>query len=299
MCLAIAVVAPVFLQPANLVRVATAAAIPMVLACGMTFIILMGSIDLSVEGVMAVTAVITSLLVANAFNSLDYGLAVVPLVILIGGFMGFCNGLVHVKLKIPSLMASLGIGFAGIGIATLILGGITVRITDPIYRDMALARVLGIPMAVWVAAAAVLCAWFIQEYTRIGRWTYVLGGGEDIARLSGVPTGRVRIAVFTIAGLFYGLGGALAASQLGQGQALIGQGRLFTTITAVVVGGTALSGGIGGILYSVVGVLLVSVLANGMVLMGIPPYVQTGMNGLLIIVAVALSLDRARLRIVK
>ena len=102
-----------------------------------------------------------------------------------------------------------------------------------------------------------------------------------------------------LAGLFSGLAGAMAAAQLGQGHALIASGRLFTTITAVVVGGTALSGGVGSVLNSVVGVLIVVVLTNGMVLMGVPPFVQQGVQGFLIIVAVSLALDRRQLEVVK
>ena len=109
----------------------------------------------------------------------------------------------------------------------------------------------------------------------------------------------MRIATFTIAGAFYALAGVLAAAQLGLGNSLIGQGRLFTTVTAVVVGGTALSGGQGSVLQTLVGVLVVVVLSNGMVLMGISPYVQQAVQGLLIIAAVALSIDRARMKIVK
>ena len=110
---------------------------------------------------------------------------------------------------------------------------------------------------------------------------------------------RVRITAFTIAGIFYAVGGILAAAQLGLGNAQMGNGRLFTTVTAVVVGGTALSGGEGGVLQTLVGVLIVVVLSNGMVLMGVPPSVQIGVQGLLIIVAVALSIDRRKMRVVK
>jgi ribose transport system permease protein len=133
----------------------------------------------------------------------------------------------------------------------------------------------------------------------VGRWIYALGGDEEIARHVGVPIARTRIVAFTIAGAFSGLAGVMAAAQLGQGHALISQGRLFTAITAVVVGGTSLAGGHGSVLNSVVGVLIVVVLANGMVLMGVPPYVQQGVQGLLIIAAVALALDRSRIGIVK
>ena len=109
----------------------------------------------------------------------------------------------------------------------------------------------------------------------------------------------MRIAAFTIAGVFYAVGGILAAAQLGLGNAQIGTGRLFTTVTAVVVGGTALSGGEGGVLQTLVGVLIVVVLSNGMVLMGVPPSVQIGVQGLMIIAAVALSIDRRKMRVVK
>lgn len=299
LCIGITLIAPNFLTEGNLRRIGIAAAIPMVLACGMTFVILLGSIDLSTEGIVAVSAVALSLLVKNMVGGLDWGMWALPVPILIGAALGFGNGTVHVRLRIPSMIASLGVGFACIGLATVVLGGITVRISDPHIRDIALTRVLGIPFSVWIALACTLLAWLIQTYTRLGRWSFVLGGGEDIAKLSGVPVDRVRVAVFTLAGFFYGIGGILCVAQFGQSQALIAQGYLFSVITSVVVGGTALTGGEGGILNTVIGVLLVTVLGNGMILVGVPPYVQQGVQGLLIIVAVALSIDRARVRMVK
>lgn len=288
-----------FLTFGNLVRMLNSASIPVVLCMGATFIILMGSIDLSVEGIMALAAVCTSLLVANDISSLDLGLFAVPLALLLGGVMGFLNGLLHIRLKTPSFMTTLGMGFAGIGVAMSILGGDTVRISDQIFRWLSLGRVLGFPMAVWIAAAAVAVALVIQERTRWGRWFYAIGTDENTARAVGIPIERTRILAFTIAGVFCGLGGVLAAAQFGQGHALISQGRLFTTITAVVVGGTALSGGVGSVLNSVIGVFIVTVLTNGMVQMGIEPYMQQGVQGLLIIAAVALALDRSRLEVVK
>jgi ribose transport system permease protein len=299
LCVGIALIAPNFLTRGNFVRLGVAAAIPMVLACGMTFVILLGSIDLSAEGIVAVSAVSLSLLVKNLVGPLDFGLVALPVPILLGAVLGCINGLVHVRLRIPSMIASLGVGFGCIGVATVVLSGITVRINDPAIRGIALTRWLGIPFSVWIALACIAVAWAIQNYTRLGRWSYVLGGGEDIAKLSGVPVGRVRVGIFTLAGFFYGIGGILCVAQFGQSQALIAQGYLFNVITSVVVGGTALTGGDGGILKSVVGVLLVTVLGNGMILVGVPPYVQQGVQGLLIIFAVALSIDRSRVRMVK
>lgn len=299
LCVVITVISPNFLSFSNLVRLLSAAAIPLVLVMGATFVILMGSIDLSVEGVVALAAVITSMLVLNDFTGADLGLLAVPVAVAVGGAVGFINGFVHVRLQIPSFMATLGFGFAGVGVATAILGGFTVRIADRGFRELALGRFLDVPFSVWLAGLAVLVAWVIQERTRLGRWVYAIGTDEVTARHAGVPVERTRILVFTLAGLFYGLGGALAAAQLGQGHALMGTGRLFTTITAIVVGGTALSGGVGSVLNSVIGVGIVIVLTNGMVLMGIPPYVQQGVQGLMIIAAVALALDRSRLVVVK
>jgi ribose transport system permease protein len=299
LCVVIGAIAPSFLSIGNLVRILNAASIPLIVALGATFIIVMGSVDLSLEGVVAIGAVATALLVANDTNAYSLGLFAIPIVLLIGALFGLLNGLIHVALQIPSFMTTLGMGFVGIGIATVILTGERVRITDPLIRDLALGRVLGIPGAVWIAALATFGAWVIQERTRLGRWIYAVGGGEDILRLTTVPVRRVRIMAFTLAGFFYGLGGVMSAAQLGQGHALMGQGRLFTAITAVVVGGTSLAGGLGGVQNTVIGVLVVVALANGMVLMGVPPYVQTGVQGLLIIAAVALALDRSRVRIVK
>jgi ribose transport system permease protein len=189
--------------------------------------------------------------------------------------------------------------FVGVGIATLVLGGSTVRVLDTSIRTLALVRLFVFPLAVWVALGALGITWVFERFTRIGRYVYAIGGAEDLAALSGIPVKRVKVIVFTLAGALYGLGGVLAAAQLGQGNALIGNGRLFFTITAVVVGGSALTGGEGGVLNTLVGVLIIAVLANGMVLLGISPYVQQAVQGLLIIVAVALSIDRERLKIVK
>ncbi len=290
---------PRFFEVNNLIRIANSASIPLVLALGMTFIIVLGSIDLSVEGVLAIGAVLISLLVRNNSNTLDLGWFGVVLAILACGAIGCLSGALHVGLRIPSFMVTLGMWFIGVGVATLVLGGSTVRVLDKGIRSLALDRPLLFPNAVWVALGALGIAWVIERQTRIGRYIYAIGGGEDLAGLSGIPVNKVKIIAFMIAGTLYGLGGLLAAAQLGQGNALIGSGRLFSTVTAVVVGGTALTGGEGGVLNTLVGVMIMAVLGNGMVLLGISPDVQQGVQGVLIIVAVALSLDHTRLKIVK
>jgi ribose transport system permease protein len=263
--------------------------------CGETFVILLGSIDLSIEGVVAVGATVVSLLVRNDVTSLDLGLWALLLAVFAGLAIGALSGVLHVGLRIPSFMVTLGIWFASAGLANFVLGGGTVRILDPSVRLLALARLGGLPLMVWIALAVVAVAWVIQHYTRLGRYVYAIGGGEDVAALSGIPIRRVKVIIFALGGAFYALGGALAASQLGQGNAVMGIGRLFPTITAVVVGGTSLVGGEGSVPQSLIGVVIVAVLNNGMVLLGFSPYVQQAVQGLLIIAAVAISVDRSRM----
>ena len=299
LCAFISLINPNFMSFGNAQRIAQAAMIPLVLGIGATFIILMGSIDLSVEGGLTLAAVILSLLTLNGANGNDLGIFAVLTVLTIGALFGFINGMMHVHFRIPSFMATLGTWFMGVGLANALLGGMAVRINDPWIRGLAIERFLGFPWGAWLALACLAVAFTIQNYTRFGRHIYALGGGEELAVLSGISVVRVRIIAFTLAGVFYAIGGILAAAQLGLGNAQIGNGRLFTTVTAVVVGGTALSGGHGSVLQTLIGVLIVVVLANGMVLMGVPPSVQIGVQGLMIIAAVALSIDRKLLRIVK
>jgi len=299
LCAIISIINPNFMSFGNAQRIAQAAMIPLVLGIGATFIILMGSIDLSVEGGLTLAAVVLSLLTLNGANSNDFGIFAVLSVLIIGALFGFINGIIHVHFRVPSFMATLGTWFIGVGLANALLGGMAVRINDPWIRGLAIERFLGFPWGAWLALACLAVAFAIQNFTRLGRHIYAVGGGEELAVLSGISVVRVRIIAFTLAGVFYAFGGILAAAQLGLGNAQIGNGRLFTTVTAVVVGGTALSGGQGSVLQTLVGVLIVVVLSNGMVLMGVPPSVQIGVQGLMIIAAVALSIDRKLMRIVK
>jgi ribose transport system permease protein len=299
LCLLTGALNPRFFEFSNFVRVANSAAIPLVLGLGVTFVILIGSIDLSVEGLVTVGAILVSLVLANNPHAgwLSWGAAFLALLACAG--IGALTGIIHVGLRIPSFMVTLGMWFFALGMAAVILGGQTIRVLDSGIRSLALVRFFEFPIAVWVALGALAVTWVIETQTRFGRYVYAIGGGEDLAALSGIPVNRVKVLVFTLAGALYGLGGVLSAAQLGQGNAQMGGGRLFLTVTAVVVGGTALTGGEGGVLNTLVGVLIMAVLANGMVLLGVSPYIQQAVQGLLIIVAVAATLDRARIKIVK
>ncbi len=299
LCALITLFNPRFLTWLNLARVAASAAVPLVLSLGLTVVVLLGSIDLSIEGTMAVGSIVLSLLVANDTTAFRLGWLAVLLTVAATALVGTANGIMHVWFRIPSFMVTLGTWFIGLGMAAVVLGGGTVRVLDPQIRALALSRLAGLPWLIWVAVAALFVAWVIQNHTQLGRYMYAVGGDENIAALSGIPVKRVKVAAFTLAGAFYGLASVLAVAQLGQANAVSGEGRLFTTVTAVVVGGTSLSGGVGGPLNSLVGVLIVIVLANGMILLGVSPYLQTTIQGLMIIAAMAIGLDRRRVSIVK
>ncbi len=290
MCIGFAVLEPRFASTNNFIRIATAAAIPLLIALGVTFTIQMGSIDLSAEGALAFSAAVTCTFVANASGfGVSLGLASIPIILLFASLFGLIVGAVHVYLNVPSFMASLGMGFVGIGATTLYLGGERIPIIDQSFRALTLERFLGVPFSVYIAGAAVGFCWYIQSHTRLGRHILALGGGEDLARASGINTGRVRILAFGLAGALYGLASILLTAKLGFGSALSGSGQLFTAISAVVVGGTALTGGNGGALFTLVGVLIITTLNNGMIVLGLPSYIQQGVIGAAIIVALLIN----------
>ena len=138
---------------------------------------------------------------------------------------------------------------------------------------------------------ALSIAWAIQYHTKLGRHIVAIGGGEELARVSGVNVEKTRVWAFAIAGLFFGTGAVIACARLGAASALIGTGQLFAAISAVVVGGTALTGGQGGVINTLVGVLIVMVISNGMIIVGLPTYIQQGVLGAAIIAAVLINMS--------
>lgn len=295
-----ALLEPRFFSSRNFARIAIASAPVLMVAIGVTFIIIMGSIDLSMDGAVSVCAVVF----AYAFIAMGGTLAswawlALPLALLVGATVGMLNGLVHVYLKIPSFMASLAMGFVGTGFALLLTGGDRVRVQDELFRGLLTERWFGYPIMCYVALLFLLLAWFIQTSTTLGRNFYAVGGGEELAHASGLNVKRVRILGFALAGIFYAVGALLAVGRIGIAETATGSNYIFVSITSVVVGGTALWGGVGGVWNTLIGVLIVNVIGNGMVVIGLPGYVQDGVLGVLVIVAVVLSTNRKSVTFVK
>lgn len=299
--LVFAVLSSEFRTFANVQNIMDAAAVLAVVTCGITFVLMMGSIDLSAPGVMGASAIAVALLVANNRNDNDLGLIGVLVAILLAAALGCLSGLALVLLKVPSFMTTLGASAIGLGIATLLFNGVQPNITDGMLESWAVDRFLGFSYLTWIAAACVLVGWLIQRYTRLGRYAFAIGGAEEVLSLSGVNVAPYKVAVFTLAGAFYGLGGVMVTSQLGAGLVQAGDGYDFSAITAAVVGGTLLTGGRGGVLHSAVGVLVIMVLTNGLVQIGVSPYWQGGVQGLIVVAAVAAAVlpQRRRNQVVK
>lgn len=290
-----------FLTGGNLETIGSQLSILLVLAVGMTFVILLGGIDLSSEGVMAASSLVFVLLASNDRNGNNLGWIAVAAGIGTGALFGLVNGVLHAHLRIPSFMVTLGTGAIGIGVATVLFGGQPPRLMDVSLRTWGVGSWLGVSALLYVALAVFGVALLVQKYTRVGRYGYVIGGDEGIAALSGINVKKYKIGAFVISGTAAGFAGVMASAQLDVGDVNIGKNLLFTAISAVVVGGTVLSGGRGGVLKTFVGSLIIVVLGNGLILVGVSPSVQIAVQSVVIVTAVALTSWplRRRVRVVK
>ena len=290
-----------FADPTNIRTLASQAAVPLILATGLTFIVVQGSIDLSIEGVMAACSLCFALLVRNNRSGFDFGYAAIPASMVLGAGFGAVNGLLVVGLRVPSFMATLGMWSITSGVAMLISAGEPPQIKDMALRTWALGDSFGVPRLTIVAAVFLAVGYVLQTYTRFGRYSYVIGGSEEIARLSGIAVDRFKVLAFAFGALSAGLAAALESARLGLGHVEIGANQMFLTVTAVVIGGTSLIGGSGGVIHSAIGVLILTELSSGMIYVGVSPYMQTAVRGAIILLAVTAATWRLRkrLRVIK
>ena len=286
----------------NLRNVLYQGSVPLIVVVGATLVIQMASIDLSVEGAMGAAGMAWILLSPNTRVDSDIGAWAWVVAIGIGLGLGLLSGIVHAKLKVPSFVVTLGTWYVGLGIAILLYGNDML----PTLTDEALARwpsrlSLGLPNSFWLAAAIILGGILLSNYTSFGRGVLAVGNNETIARASGLAVDRIKIVAFAIAGSLSALAGILATMQLGSGSPDIGLGQLFTVIPAAVIAGTALGGGEGGVIRSVLGVFLLIILNNGLVLAGVDPNLQSGVFGTILIIAIVAVAwpDRGRLKVAK
>jgi ribose transport system permease protein len=215
--------------------------------------------------------------------------------VVIGATFGWVNGMVNTKARIPAFMVTLGTWSIGLGIAEILFGLEPPRV-ELAARSWGFDRWLGISRIFFVAIAVVAAGYIIQRWTRVGRYAYAIGGAEELTRQSGVNVNRYKVIVFMIAGAAFGLASSMLLARVGVGDIRAASGFLFTTIAGVVIGGTLLSGGRGGVLHSSVGILIMVVLNNGMVLSGVSQFWQDTVAGFIVVAAVVITALGARRR---
>ncbi|WP_240603639.1 ABC transporter permease [Rhizobium changzhiense] len=285
----------------NLKSVVEAAAVPAILAAAISFVVIMGSIDLSLEGIMAATSMIVALLVANGVNGNDYGVMGLLIALAAGLGFGLFNAVLNAVLKMPSLIVTLGTWFIGLGIAALLFPARVPQINDPFILDLARFRIFDISLVVYIALAVIAVSELILNFTTFGRMIYAIGGDEGLLLASGLRVRRFKVIAFAICGLLAGMCGVLLSAQLSTGNANIGSGLLFPAISAAVLGGTVLTGGRGGAVQSALGAVILEVLNNGLIQIGAGPYTRNIISGAVIVVAVAAGgwHRRRKMRVVK
>jgi len=288
-----------YVSGANLQVILSLAAIPAIISIGLHQVVVLGGIDLSVEGVVALCVVLVGFLAHNKFNSNDVGLWIVPIIVGFGGLAGVINGLLNTKLRIPSFISTLGMSWVLWGLAVYVSKGQTVPLLKNPLSVFVNGTLLGIPDLALVAFVLFLVIQIVQDRTRFGRYLYAIGGDEVLTAQAGVNVDRTKIIVFGIAGLFYGLSALFLAAELESAQAITGNNLLFPAVTAVAVGGVALTGGIGGAKNAALGALIVTALNDGLILLNVSPYAQEAVNGFVLVTAVALTIDRRKLGFIK
>ncbi len=283
-----------FLRVGNFKSVATQSVIVALGALGMTLIIISGGIDLSAASNIALSSVIT----AYAINAGAHPLLAIVLGILTGGLVGFVNGGLVTRLRMVPFIVTLGMLGIARGVAKWIAGNQKIDapmtwVNELMSKSPRPSWLLMAP-GIWIVIVFSVLTAVVLRYTVFGRRVFAIGSNESAARLCGIRTGRAKVLIYTLAGLFCGLSGVMEFSRLTVGDPTVAVGLELDIIAAVVIGGGSLSGGEGSILGSMIGVLIMAFLRNGCTMMGWPNYIQEIIIGLIIIVAV--TLDRLRHR---
>jgi len=280
---------PYFLTTDNLIVVARQASLSLIIAVGMTFVILAGGIDLSVGSTVALVSIMTG----EFMVKLNMPTIVAALLALACGVgIGLVNGLLVGMTSIPPFVVTLGMLAVARGLALGITQGQTISGLPGAFLVLGQGSLAGIPIPVWIAAVVAVLAHLVLARTRFGRNVFFIGSNEQAAVLSGIRVRRTKIAIFAIAAGLAGLEAVIETARLSVGQPSAGNGYELVAIGAVVIGGTSLFGGEGSILGTVLGTCLLALIQDGLILLGISAYWQQVFSGVIIVGAVALNIWR-------
>ncbi len=295
MVILFSVLAPRFASLANLSNIFTQISINTVIAVGMTFVILLGGIDLSVGSVLALATVVAGMVITR--ESYPPGVAIPLAVIasaLIGMACGFFNGFVCERWRIHSFIVTLGMLNIARGAALQISNSRTIFSFPDLFNQLGSQTVLGIPVIFVIAVAVVLIGRFILNRTVFGRMIYAIGNNQEAVRLSGHDPSTYKVAAFTFCGAMVGLAAIMYMMRLNIASPILGAGFELNAIAAVVIGGTSMSGGKGSMVGTFLGACIMGVLSNGLLLLGMGDFARLMVTGLIIVVAVIIDTYRAK-----
>jgi ribose transport system permease protein len=281
---------PGFFSSTNALNVLRQMSVLAIAAFGSSFVIFSGGLDLAIGS----NAALSGVLAAMAARALNFpGGAELSWVVgmLVGAAFGFVNSQIVIRLNISPIITTLGTLTVGRGLALLLTGGVSLfgvpLAFQGLGRGFAIPGILPIPVIIMIVVGVL--GWVALRRSAFGLYVYAIGGNEEAARLSGIPVNRVKTAVYVIGGATAGLAGVILASRLGSGQAASSEGLELDVITAVVLGGASIAGGEGTIVGTIAGVLIISLLANGMNILNVPPFYQRIVTGLALLIAVGID----------
>lgn len=279
-----------FQSKENLIALALSVSTVGVIACTMLFCLASGDFDLSVESVVAFSGVLAAVVI-NATGSVILGIAAG---VLAGGLVGFVNGAVIALVGINALITTLATMQIVRGLGFIVSGGIAVSIYNETFIALGTATPGDIPLPVYIMTACFIVYGLLLNKTRFGRGTLAIGGSKESARLAGIPVRRVKILIFTLQGMMAAFAGIILASRMASGQPNSSAGLALDVISACVLGGVSLSGGVGTMTGTVVGVLIMGTVQNAMNLENVPTFYQYIARGLILLTAVAFDQLRQR-----
>ena len=286
---------PLFFSASNALNIGRQSSVLLLVSLAETVVILIGSIDLSVGALVTLTGILTALTV-DTFGAFGGGLVGVAA----GALVGLANGLLVTTLRVPSFLVTLGMLSILSGVTNQISQGQSILFANTLLPSLVNnAPILGVPNVIWFGLGATAILTIVAFKTKLGRYLYALGGGEIVAAHAGVPVTLYKILAFVLSGAICGFSGVMLTGQVGAGTPTAGSGLLLNSIAAVVMGGTALSGGIGGPHRTLLGVLVIAILTNGMDVTEVNSFTQDIVKGAVIILAVSLTIDRSKYSFIK
>lgn len=272
-----------FLTSKNILNICRQISMIGICSVGMTMVLLTGGIDISVGSIIALVGVVAAKLIGEA------GMAIFPAMVIgvvVGAFCGLINGIMVAEFDVPALITTLAMQTMARGAAYILTSGIPIYGLPEEIKTLGQGYFFKIPIPVIIMALIFLFGWWLLEQTRFGRYTYAIGGNQEVARLSGINVLKMKIFIYTLSGLFAGLSGVIMLSRINSGQPATSSGFEMDVITGAVLGGISVAGGEGKLVNVIAGVLIMGMLSNGMTLMNLDEYWQWVVKGIVLLLAV-------------